>query len=145
MKPWRQKGTGRARAGSTRSPVWRHGGTVFGPRPRDYSYTLPRKVRREALKAALRLRAREGSLRILDTLDLAEPRTKGAVRLLEALGLPSALIVLEGGERNLELAARNLPNCKTIRSAGLNVYDILRYEGLVMGRETAGRLEELLR
>jgi large subunit ribosomal protein L4 len=140
VKPWKQKGTGRARSGSTRSPIWRHGGTVFGPKPRDYSYSVPKKVRREALKSAIRLRLRDGGLRIVDSLDLDEPKTKKAIEVLKALGLNSALIVTEGENRNLELAVRNLKDYKTVRSVGVNVFDVLRYKGLVM---TQGALEKV--
>jgi len=140
VKPWKQKGTGRARSGSTRSPIWRHGGTVFGPKPRDYSYSVPKKVRREALKSAIRLRLRDGGLRIVDSLDLDEPKTKKAIEVLKALGLDSALIVTEGENRNLELAVRNLKDYKTVRSVGVNVFDVLRYKGLVM---TQGALEKV--
>ncbi len=140
VKPWKQKGTGRARSGSTRSPIWRHGGTVFGPKPRDYSYSVPKKVRREALKSAIRLRLRDGGLRIVDSLDLDAPKTKKAIEVLKALGLDSALIVTEGENRNLELAVRNLKDYKTVRSVGVNVFDVLRYKGLVM---TQGALEKV--
>jgi len=139
-KLWKQKKTGRARVGSIRSPLWRGGGTVFGPKPRDYSYSVPKKVRREALKSAIRLRLRDGGLRIVDSLDLDEPKTKKAIEVLKALGLASALIVTEGENRNLELAVRNLKDYKTVRSVGVNVFDVLRYKGLVM---TQGALEKV--
>jgi len=145
VKPWKQKGTGRARSGSTRSPLWRHGGTVFGPKPRDYSYSVPKKVRREALKSAIRLKIREGMLRVVDSLDMDEPKTKKALAFLKALDLTSALIVTAGENRNMELAVRNLKGCKTVRSVGLNVFDVLNYKGLVMTGEALQKIEAMIK
>ena len=145
VKPWKQKGTGRARSGSTRSPLWRHGGTVFGPKPRDYSYSVPKKVRRDALKSAIRLRVREGALRIVDSLDLDEPKTKKALEVLKALNLESALIVTEGENRNMDLAVRNLKDFKTVRPVGVNVFDVLRYKGLVMTQGALEKVEAMIR
>lgn len=143
-KPWRQKGTGRARAGSIRSPLWVGGGTVFGPRPRDYSYRIPRSARRAALISALSLKRRENKILVVETIELSEPKTKQMRRLLEGLGVGSALIVLAEANRNVELAARNLPNVKVLRAEGLNVYDVLRYEHLILTegslRAVEGRL-----
>ncbi|MBE7416016.1 MAG: 50S ribosomal protein L4 [Deltaproteobacteria bacterium] len=144
IKPWKQKGTGRARSGSNRSPVWRHGGTVFGPHPRDYSYKLPKKVMKEALKNALRLRLKEGRLKVLSSIDLAEPKTKTALELLEKQGLQNALIVIEGPNRNLELAVRNLKDFQVQMAGGLNVYDILSYDNLVMTRGALEKVEALV-
>ncbi|MBI5491663.1 MAG: 50S ribosomal protein L4 [Deltaproteobacteria bacterium] len=140
IKPWKQKGTGRARSGSIRSPLWRHGGTVFGPHPRDYSYKVPKKVMREALKSALALRLKDGGLKIYDALDLDAPKTKSALEILKKAGLNNALIVIEGKNRNLELAVRNLKDFKVIAAGGLNVYDILNYDNLVI---TKGALEKV--
>ncbi|MBI5562568.1 MAG: 50S ribosomal protein L4 [Deltaproteobacteria bacterium] len=134
LKPWKQKGTGRARSGSNRSPVWRHGGTVFGPRPRDYSYKVPKKAVREALFSALRLRLQEGKLKVYDAIELKEPKTKAAEAFLRKAGLDNGLIVIGAGNRNLELAVRNLKDFKVLKAAGLNVYDILDYDNLVMTR-----------
>ncbi|WKZ33708.1 MAG: 50S ribosomal protein L4 [Thermodesulfobacteriota bacterium] len=144
IKPWKQKGTGRARSGSNRSPVWRHGGTVFGPHPRDYSYKLPKKVMKEALKNALRLRLKEGRLKVLSSIDLAEPKTKSALDLLQKHGLQNALIVIDGPNRNLELAVRNLKDFQVQLSGGLNVYDILSYDNLVMTRGALEKVEALV-
>src|SRR5574337_1025567 len=109
-KPWKQKGTGRARAGSSRSPLWRHGGTVFGPQPRDYSYTLPKKAKRAALVDALASKAGENRMILLDKIELAEPKTKQMSSLLETLGIgESALVLLASENRNVALASRNLP------------------------------------
>lgn len=140
IKPWKQKGTGRARSGSIRSPLWRHGGTVFGPHPRDYSYKVPKKVMKEALKSALALRLKDGALKIYDTLEIDAPKTKSALEILKKAGLDNALIVIEGKNRNLELAVRNLKDFKVIAAGGLNVYDILNYDNLVI---TKGALEKV--
>jgi large subunit ribosomal protein L4 len=140
-KPWRQKGTGRARAGSIRSPLWVGGGTVFGPQPRDYSYRLPRSARRAALISALSLKRRDNKIFVVDKIELAEPKTKQMRRLLEGLKVESALIVLPEPNRNVELAARNLPGVKVLRAEGLNVYDLLRYEHLILTEAALRALE----
>jgi large subunit ribosomal protein L4 len=143
-KPWRQKGTGRARAGSTRSPLWRHGGTIFGPQPRDYSYKIPKKVWRQALCLAISDRAREGKLFIVEALTLAEQKTKAAKALLEKLGLKHALIVLAGDEQAFIRPARNLAAHKVLVENGLNVYDVLNYDELVMTAKAARAIEQRL-
>ncbi len=141
LKPWKQKGTGRARSGSIRSPLWRHGGTVFGPRPRDYSYDVPKKVKKEALKSALSMKAKDGSLKIFDSIEIGRPKTKQAVELLKKAKLTNALIVVAGQEPNFILAARNLKDFKVIDSAGINVYDVLNYDSLVMTKAAAEKIE----
>ncbi|MEE9613697.1 MAG: 50S ribosomal protein L4 [Thermodesulfobacteriota bacterium] len=143
-KPWKQKGSGRARVGSKRSPIWRHGGVTFGPKPRDYSYKVPKKVVRGALKSALQLKINEGKLRILDTIELKEPRSKEALELFGKAKLTSALVVTDGRSRNLELATRNLQAFKAIDVAGLNVYDVLRYDELVMAKNAFEKVESTL-
>jgi len=143
-KPWRQKGTGRARAGSTRSPLWVGGGVVFGPKPRDYSYSLPKKVRRAALKSALSLKVKEGKLLIVDNLNLEEIKTKAFVSLLKRLAVEDALIV-DSDNVNLERSARNLHTVKVLRPEGLNVYDILKYECLLLTKQSAEKIQERLR
>jgi len=143
-KPWRQKGTGRARSGSTRSPLWRHGGTIFGPQPRDYSYKMPKKAWRRALSLALSDRARNGKMVVVEALELPEPKTKHAKAALEALGLVHALIVLSDEDRNFYRAARNLAAHKVLSIAGLNVYDLLNYDQLLMTAKTARALEARL-
>jgi len=143
-KPWRQKGTGRARSGSTRSPLWRHGGTIFGPQPRDYSYKMPKKAWRRALSLALSDRALNGHLIVVEALELPEPKTKQAKAALEALGVKHALIVLGDDEQNFYRAARNLAAHKVLALAGLNVFDVLNYDELVMTTKTARALEERL-
>ncbi|MCH8055794.1 MAG: 50S ribosomal protein L4 [Deltaproteobacteria bacterium] len=143
-KPWRQKGTGRARAGSIRSPLWVGGGTTFGPRPRDYSYRLPRKARKEALLSALSLKNREGKIIVLDKLELAEAKTKLMRKTLESLQVKNVLIVIPQADEKVERSARNLPTVKVLRAEGLNVYDLLRYEHLILTEEALRRLEERL-
>ena len=134
-KPWRQKGTGRARAGSSRSPLWAGGGTIFGPQPRDYSYRLPRSARRAALRDAIAARHADGALLVVDKVVLPEPKTKHMVAYLSGLGIEqSALLVLEREDEVVARAARNLPNVKVLVAAGLNVYDILGRKTLVMTR-----------
>jgi len=143
-KPWRQKGTGRARAGSTRSPLWRHGGTTFGPQPRDYSYKIPKKVWRQALCLAISDRARDGKLFVVEALVVAEHKTKAAKALLEKLGVKHALIVVGGGEEGFIRAARNLAAHKPLVEKALNVYDVLNYDELVMTAKAARAVEQRL-
>ena len=138
-KPWKQKGTGRARAGSSRSPLWSGGAVVHGPHPRNYSYRMPLSARRAALCSALALKLKEGKLIVVDTLEI-EPKTKLAAGILSALGVDSALFVTDGENGNLERATRNLRNVKTLRVEGANVYDILRYRHLIV---TAGTVDAL--
>ncbi|HDT13155.1 MAG TPA: 50S ribosomal protein L4 [Candidatus Aminicenantes bacterium] len=133
-KPWRQKGTGRARVGSTRSPLWKKGGTVFGPQPRDYSYELPKKVRRGALRSALAGKHAAGDLVIASELDLKEPKTREAAALLKGLKLDSALLVDTAENANLFKAVRNLPRVKAVDVAGLNIYDVLAHKSVVFSR-----------
>jgi large subunit ribosomal protein L4 len=135
-KPWRQKGTGRARAGSTRSPLWAGGGTIFGPQPRSYAYRLPRSARRAALCSALSVRFAEERAIVVDAFALPEPKTKEMVRALAALGVDGgALVVLADADSGVQRAGRNLPNVKVLPAEALNVYDLLRYETLVITRD----------
>ena len=143
-KPWRQKGTGRARVGSIRSPLWTGGGTTFGPQPRDYSYRPPKKARREALLSALSLRRQDEKIIVIDKLELAETKTKLMREVLENLGVKSALIVIHESDEKVERSARNLGTVKVLRAEGLNVYDILRYEHLVLTEQALGVIEERL-
>jgi large subunit ribosomal protein L4 len=131
-KPYKQKGTGSARQGSTRAPNYVGGGKVFGPHPRDYSYTVPKKVKRAALASALSLRVQEKKLVVLDKIPFDAPKTKRLVGILKALGIPSAVVC--DGKENVQLSksARNLPLSKYIAPEGLNVYDILDHEGLIL-------------
>lgn len=142
-KPWRQKGTGRARAGSRRSPLWVGGGTVFGPKPRSYEVKLPKKMKKAALASALSDRAGSGKIVLVDKAGFTEPKTKRALELLSRLGMAaSTLVVVSRSEYNLPVkkSFSNIPQVKCLAIPGLNVYDILRHEGLVL---TLGALEEL--
>jgi large subunit ribosomal protein L4 len=137
IKPWKQKGTGRARQGTIRAPQWSGGGVVFGPVPRDYTHDLPKKVRRAALCSALSLRQREGALLVTDVLDVADGKTRHAVEVLRGLGLDaeqSVLVVLEQANPGVERALRNLPWASVLLVAGLNTYDILRRKKLLLTR-----------
>jgi large subunit ribosomal protein L4 len=137
VKPWRQKGTGRARQGSIRSPQWAGGGVVFGPVPRSHEHRLTKKMRRAALRSALSLRAKEGAVAVVEGLTLDEYKTKRVAQLLDGLGLAgqSVLIVIAEAQPHLEVSARNLPGIAVIRAAGLNVYDVLRHARLVIARD----------
>ncbi|EHJ49205.1 ribosomal protein L4/L1e [Solidesulfovibrio carbinoliphilus subsp. oakridgensis] len=143
-KPWRQKGTGRARAGSTRSPLWRGGAVVHGPEPRDYTFKVNRKVRQLALRMALSAKLGDASLVLVDTLAVPEVKTKLMVKVTSDFGLKKALIVLPASDNNLELSARNIPGIKVVREDMLNVYDILRHDHLVMVKDAALKVQERL-
>jgi len=145
-KPWRQKGTGRARQGTIRAPQWAGGGVVFGPVPRSYEFSLPKKVRRAALRSALSQRLREGALRVLDALALDEFSTKKMAAILAGLGVAEggALIVIEAPDPKVEASARNLPGVGVIRAEGLNVLDVLRHRHLVMTRAALEAVERRL-
>src|SRR5512137_1818860 len=139
-KPWKQKGTGRARAGHSRSPLWRGGGTVFGPQPRDYSYALPRKVREAGLISALSSKYQEEKLVVLDRFGLEGIRTRPFREALKKLGISSALIVIDEPDETLEKSARNVPGVQILQVGGLNVHDILRHEHLVFLRSSLERV-----
>ncbi len=143
-KPWRQKGTGRARAGSIRSPLWVGGGTIFGPQPRDYSFRMPRKARKEALLSALSLKNRDGKIIVVDKLDLEEAKTKLMAKALGELKVTSALIVISQPDEKIERSSRNIPAVKVLRVEGLNVYDLVRYEHLILTEGALKLLEERL-
>jgi len=144
IKPFKQKGTGRARAGSTRSPLWRHGGTVFGPMPRDYSYSMPKKEKRAALAAALSSKVGENRMVLLDKLELAEPRTKQMSELLKTLGVTeSALVLINAENKNIALASRNMPNIKVLRMENINVYDLLKYRYLITTQDALTTMQEV--
>ena len=138
-KPYRQKGTGRARQGTTRAPQFHGGGVVFGPVPRSYEQKLPKKVRRAALRAALSLRLQEEAVTVVESFGLEEYSTKRMVGILTGLGLTegSLLIVLEASDPHVERSARNLPSVSVIRAEGLNVYDVLRHRRILFTREAA--------
>ncbi|MDH5298178.1 MAG: 50S ribosomal protein L4 [Desulfobulbaceae bacterium] len=143
-KPWKQKGTGRARSGSKRSPLWRGGGVVFGPKPRDYSYKLPKKVRRLGLKMALTARFNEENLIVLDDFRMDEIKTKNFVNVMDTLNLDNALIVTAGDNENLVRSARNVVGYKVLPTSGLNVYDILNFKHLVLLQPSVVELEKRL-
>jgi len=144
-KPFKQKGTGCARAGSSRSPVWRGGAVVFGPQPRDYDYRLPRSSRRGALASALAQKARDGQLTVVDSLVLDQPKTRLMAAVLDALGVrPGVLVVTADRDRAIELAGRNLPHVLVQSVQGLNVYDILRHKNLLVTQDALAAIEERL-
>lgn len=144
-KPWRQKGTGRARQGSIRSPQWRGGGVVFGPTPRSYSYRINKKVSRLAIKSALSQKVLDKELVVVDALSFDQPKTKDFAAALASLKIEEkALIVLEDGNDNAALAARNLPNVKTIVADGINVLDVVNYNKLILTRSALQKIEEVL-
>ena len=144
-KPWRQKGTGRARQGSTRAPHWKGGGVVFGPHPRSYRQRMPRKMRRLALKSALSVKAAEGSIVLVDDLVVAAPRTKDMLGVLDNLNVESsALILLPERDWNDEKSVSNIPDVKTLRATCLNVIDILNYETLILPVKALESIEQFL-
>lgn len=144
-KLWRQKKTGRARIGSIRSPLWRHGGTVHGPTPRSYDYHFPKQKRAGALRAVISDRAQAGKLTIVKDLDLSTHKTAHLVRVLETLGISGgALILDEPLGRNLELASRNVPRCKALRASNVNVVEVLKHEHLVLTTSAVRKLSEVL-
>jgi large subunit ribosomal protein L4 len=143
-KPWKQKGTGRARAGSSRSPIWVGGAAVFGPQPRDYSYRIPNSARRRGLCVALSAKNREQRLLVVERLEVPSGKTKDMAKALKSLGVTSALLVVATRDEGLERSARNLPGVKVIMAGGLNVYDVLRYEHLVLTAEALSGIEERL-
>jgi large subunit ribosomal protein L4 len=143
-KPWRQKGTGRARAGTSRSPIWRGGGIIHGPQPRDYEMRIPKKVRRQALKMALSQKVLDHGFKVIDQLKLDRIRTKDFVDLLDRFELGKTLVVLPEPDEIIEKSARNIPNVKVLRSEGLNVYDLLNYHAVILSRECVSRIEEAL-
>ena len=142
-KPWRQKGTGHARQGSTRAPQWTGGGVVFAPTPRDYSFKMNKKEKRGALKSALTSRVEESKLIVLDEISFDEIKTKKFKAVLDNLNVGKALVVLEEGKKNVELSARNLPNVKTARTNTINVYDILKYNTVILTKAAVATIEEV--
>lgn len=143
-KPWKQKGTGRARVGSTRNPVWKGGGIVFGPKPRDYSYRLPRKVRRLALKSVLSSKVLDSSIIVVDALTFEEPRTKLMIETLELLKAGAkTLVVTADGDVNVYKSARNIPGVKSLKVDYINVFDVLHHDTLLMTKDAVARVEEV--
>jgi large subunit ribosomal protein L4 len=144
-KPWRQKGTGRARAGSSRSPIWRKGGVAFGPKNRDYSYSIPKKARKNALKSVLSMKLKENKILVFDRLEFKEPKTKEGIKFLRNLELDSVLVVESHENKNLFLSMRNIPLVKAVDQNKVNVYDVLNYESLVFTKKAFDSLVERLK
>ena len=142
-KPWRQKGTGHARQGSTRSPQWTGGGVVFAPTPRDYSMKLNKKEKRAALKSALTSRVEENKFIVIDELNFDEIKTKKFQEVLNNLNVNKALVVLEDGNTNVEISARNIPDVKTARTNTINVFDILKYNTVITTKAAVATIEEV--
>lgn len=142
-KPWRQKGTGRARQGSIRSPQWTGGGVVFAPKPRDFSFKLNKKVKRLALKSALTTKVNNEKFVVVDELKLNEIKTKEMKKVLDNLKVNKGLVVLEENNKNVVLSTRNIPNVKTAGVNTINVYDILKYESFVVTKEALAKIEEV--
>lgn len=143
-KPWKQKHTGRARSGSIRSPIWRHGGSVFGPKPRSYAYAIPKQKYRAALQSALSAKVAAGSVMVLSALTLDAPKTRLLAKALSQLGLTSTTLIVAGaGHADLERAAANLSGVKIVSPELLNVYDVLRYEKLVILERDVPRMQEV--
>lgn len=144
-KPWKQKGTGRARQGSIRSPQWKGGGIVFGPTPRSYAYKLPKKVRRLAIKSALSSKVIENGIIVLDQLQISQPKTKEIVALLKNLNVDrKALVVAPEFDENVALSARNIPGVKFVTAEGINVLDVLVHDKLIITKEAVQKVEEVL-
>ena len=142
-QPFRQKGTGRARQGSIRSPQWVGGGVVFAPKPRDYSFKLNKKVKRLALQSALSTKVAEGKIIVMDELTMAEAKTKAMVQVLANIKCGKALIVTDGDNQNVVLSARNIPDVKTASVNTINVYDLLKYNTLVVTKDAVAKIEEV--
>ena len=144
-KPWRQKGTGRARQGSIRAPQWKGGGTVFGPTPRSYAYKLPKKVRRLAIKSALSSKVLDNEIIVLDQLTMERPKTKEFATILNNLKVDrKALVVAAEYDDNIALSARNIPGVKFVAAEGINVYDVLAHDKLIMTKDAVAKVEEVL-
>jgi large subunit ribosomal protein L4 len=142
-KLWRQKGTGRARMGSIRSPLWRHGGTTHGPQPRDYSYRLPRKMQLGALRSALSAKLRDGELRVINEFNVAEPKTKVMRKTLDMIEAAKTVLLVDNSDnRNLQLSSRNLEGVKLVSSREVNVYDLLGHKQVLLSEAAAKKLSE---
>ncbi|RJQ48438.1 MAG: 50S ribosomal protein L4 [Nitrospiraceae bacterium] len=141
-KPFRQKGTGRARAGSNRSPLWRGGGTIFGPQPRDYSYKLPKKAKWQALSSALAAKFADNEVVVIDDISIKEPKTKAMKSLLQKLGLSNVLIIIPEKNETLELAARNIPGVNVARVNELHIYSVLSHNKLLISKDAVAKMKE---
>lgn len=144
-KPWKQKGTGRARAGSIRSPLFVGGGVAFGPHPRSYKFSMPRKARRLAIKSALTAKVNDGELLIVESINFAEPKTKDVVNFLGNFEAPAkALIITADNDENVAKSSRNIPGVKAIGTIGLNVFDLLHHDKVLVTKEAVAKIEEVL-
>ena len=142
-KPWRQKGTGHARQGSTRAPQWTGGGVVFAPVPRDYSFKMNKREKRAALKSALTSRVEENKFIVIDEINFEEAKTKNFANILKSLDVSKALVVLEDDNKNAELSARNIADIKTAKTNTINVYDILKYNTVITTKAVVAKIEEV--
>ena len=142
-KPWRQKGTGHARQGSTRAPQWTGGGVVFAPAPRDYSFKMNKREKRAALKSALTSRVEENKFIVIDEINFEEAKTKNFANILKSLDVSKALVVLEDDNKNAELSARNIADVKTAKTNTINVYDILKYNTVITTKAVVAKIEEV--
>ena len=143
-KPWKQKHLGRARAGSVRSPIWKGGGTTFGPKPKDWSFSVPKKVRKQAVKSALSLKLSQQELFVVDNFDLKEIKTKQIVDFMKNFELSKCLIIVDELNENLVKSSNNLQEVKVLKNEGVNVYDLLKYKNLVMTKNTVQKVQEAL-
>lgn len=143
-KPWRQKGTGRARAGTIRSPLWIGGGVVFGPHPRSYTKSMPRKARRLAIRCALSAKLAAGELMIVEGLNFEAPKTKQVVSMVNSFSTKKALLITNGTQENVELSSRNITGVKALSNEYLNVFDLLHYDRVLLSSEAIARIEEVL-
>ena len=143
IKPWRQKGTGRARQGSIRSPQWIHGGIVFAPKPRDYRMSVPKSMRRVAFKSALSAKVASNEMIVIDSLEFDSPKTKAMLEVLSAFGAKKTLIVVETSNENIYKSARNIPGVQVSPVNNLNVYDILKYEKFIVTKDAVSKIEEV--
>lgn len=145
-KPWRQKGTGRARAGSIRSPLWRGGGITFGPTPRDYDHDVPKKMRRSALISALSLKVKNGDIFVVDKIDIDKPKTKDVVSILKNFKIDrSVLFLIDEKNKNLELSARNIPDARVQRVDSINVYDLLYYDKIICTKGAIDKIQTTMK
>lgn len=143
IKPWRQKGTGRARQGSIRAPQWIHGGIVFAPKPRDYRVSVPKSMRRTAMKSALTSKVNDNEMIVLESLSFEAPKTKAVVNMLNAFEAKKTLIVVAESNENVYKSARNIPGVAVVPVNNINVYDILKYENLMITKEAVSKIEEV--
>lgn len=143
IKPWRQKGTGRARQGSIRAPQWIHGGIVFAPKPRDYRISIPKAMKRTAMKSVLTSKVSDNEMIVLDTLNFDAPKTKDAIAMFSALDIKKALVIVAESNENVYKSIRNIQGVAVIPVNNINVYDILKYEKLIITKEAVSKIEEV--